>query len=126
MKLLNFYDLQENEVYRALHGGEKDHGYTYTLKNGRLFNTSKNKVSSLGFNKNIKFIKENIKFKDYDTLEFPVEMGVKTVKVGCQSLSIKDAVQLANDLLERYEENIILDEYPTHPDHTFVAEDIPF
>ena len=112
MKLLNFYDLEENEVYRVLHGGAFDHGYTYTLKSGQLFNITKNRVSSLGFNNNIKFIKENVKFKQYATLEFKVELGASTVKVGCQSLSIKDATQLANDILERYEENIILNDYP--------------
>ena len=126
MKLLDFHQLKEGTAYRVLHGGSKDHGSTYELRNGILFNRSKNKVSSLRFSKTIKFIEENIKLRNYDTLEFPVEMGVKTVKVGCQSLSIEDAVQLANDLLERYEENIILDNYPTHPDHTLLAEDIPF
>ena len=127
-KLLEFHQLKEFETYRVLHGGDKDHGSTYTLRNGILFNISKNKVSSLRFSRNIKFIKEDTKFKKYDTLEFIVEMGTRTVKVGCQALSIKDAVALANDLLERYEGNIIMNSYPDHPDSIISTEslDIPF
>lgn len=99
---LSFDQLEESKQYRVLHGGEKDHGYTYTLRNGVLFNLTKGKNSSLGFNRNIKFIASNEKFKEYSSIDFTVEFHSRGLKVGCQDISKEDAFELALDIIERY------------------------
>lgn len=100
--LLQFHNLEENKNYRVLHNGEKDHGYNYTLKNGLLFNLSKGKNSSLGFNKNIRFIETEHKFLRLESLDYEVEFHSRGAKIGCQNVSIDDLKEIAVQILVRY------------------------
>jgi hypothetical protein len=100
--LLQFSELKEGKLYRLLHGGQKDHGYNYILKNGKLFNRTKNRDSSLSFNQSIRFIETENKFLNLDSLDYEVEFHSKGMKVGCQNLVIDDALILANEIINRY------------------------
>ncbi len=105
-KLLQFHELEEGKVYRLLHGGSRDHGYDYELRStGRLYNTSKGRTSSVIFDNSIRF--KEVPRKDirtYDSLDFEVEFGGWMLTVGCQSISKVSAIQLAKDILEKYDE----------------------
>ena len=98
---LNFDQLENGKMYRVLHNGEKDHGYSYCLNAGRLYNFDKQRFSSLGFNKNIKFIDENKKFYKVESLEFPIEFHSRGIKIGCQNITNSDALLIALEIMDR-------------------------
>jgi hypothetical protein len=102
--LLTFDQLQEGVCYRLLHGGEKDHGYNYVLKNGVLFNQNKGKNSSIPFNTKTRFIETKNKFLTLPSLdnEYIIEFHSKGAKVGCQNISIEDLKELAAQIFVRY------------------------
>ena len=100
--LLQFHELEENTFYRVLHAGQRDHGYNYKLVNGQLFNHTKNKLSSLGFNKSIRFISTDLKIMSFPSLDHDIEFHSRGLKIGCQDLSIIDAKEIAYQILDRY------------------------
>ena len=107
MKKLKFKDLKLNKKYRVLHGGEKDHGYTYIKEwnylndTYNLVNITKNKISSLD-TKSLIFVEVDEKFRSYPTLDFKVEFTSKSIVVGCQTIDAFSAQLLANDILEHF------------------------
>lgn len=103
-KLLGFSDLKEGVQYRMLHGGERDHGYDYELRDGSLYNISRGRTSSVPFNLKTKFsaIETPYTFK-VDSLEFPVECFSDKIVVGCQTLSIDDVYEVFRFVKRYYE-----------------------
>lgn len=103
--LLQFHELEEGKFYKLLHGGERDHGYTYILNSaGALYNTSKNRLSKTPFNVKTRFVESNEYVKKYPSLSYSAEFKDSCFKVGCQELTLEDAVELALDIIERYGE----------------------
>ena len=98
---LNFDQLKNGVIYRMLFHGKKDHGYSYRLESGRLYNITKNRFSSIGFNKNVQFIDESKKFYRVDSLEFPIEFHSRGIKIGCQNVTNDDALLIALEIMER-------------------------
>ena len=101
--LLEFSQLENGKVYRMLHGGEKDHGYNYILKDGILFNQNKRKPSSVPFNMKTRFIETENKFLKLESLDYEIEFHSRGLKIGCQNLSVEDAKEIAAHILCRYE-----------------------
>lgn len=119
--LLSFEQLQDDgTLYRLLHGGEKDHGYNYSLRDGRLYNETMRRYSNVPFNAKIKFVKSDEKIKNYESLEYDVEFHSNGVKVGCQNITRNDAYSLAQDLLN------YLESTGYSPIERYASEDIPF
>ena len=129
VKYLTFDQLERGKFYRALHGGERDHGYNYTLNEGKLWNATKGKKSSLEYDKSLKFVATLDKFKRYDSLNFPVELTTKGVVVGCQTVDVDDALMLALDILNHFQDEKIVEAVEAikeQKSQTFVVDDIPF
>jgi hypothetical protein len=100
--LKQFHELEEGNFYRLLHGGDVDHGYDYQLVNGILRNVSKNKNSSVPFNTSTRFLETTQSLFKFDSLDHDVVFQDSGIKVGCQNLSIKDAKEIAFQILDRY------------------------
>lgn len=106
-ELLQFHELVDGLCYRLLHNGTLDLGYTYIINNnGELYNVTKNRKSKVGFNAHTRFILSNEYIKKYATLDHNVEFRDGELKVGCQTLSVPDAYELALDILDRYTEDV--------------------
>lgn len=100
--LKQFHELEEGKFYRILHGGDVDHGYDYQLIKGVLRNVSKNRASSVPFNTSTRFLETTQSLFKFDSLDHDVVFQDGGIKVGCQNLSIKDAKEIAFQILDRY------------------------
>ena len=95
MQEKQFHELEEGKQYRLLHGGEKDHGYVYELRDGRLYNKIKGKFSSVPFNTKVRFVESKTEKFRLDTLEFDVVLGPRQAQIGCQQVSREDLLEFA-------------------------------
>lgn len=111
-KLLQFHELKEGVYYRLLHNGRTDSGYTYELRAGRLYNANDGNFSRIPFSKDVRFIEENIKFKEYESIDREVEFYIEGIKLGCQNITKEDAIRLANDIIDMYDESLNPDDIP--------------
>lgn len=98
-----FHELKQGVTYRLLHGGEKDHGYTYILRDGRLFNTINNRYSSVPFNNRVRFIEHKQEKFRLTTLEFDVILGPRQGKIGCQTISREDLLEFSRRVQAFYQ-----------------------
>ena len=101
-ELKQFHELEEGKVYRLLHGGERDHGYNYELRNGVLYNKDGRRNSSVPFNNKVRFIEHIIEHFNLDSLEYVVEMMPRFAKIGCQTVLKKDLRKFYHKLGEFY------------------------
>jgi len=97
-----FHQLEEGKEYRLLHGGEKDHGYIYEIRDGRLFNKIKGRFSLLPFNNKVRFIESITKKFNLSTLEFDVVLGPRQARIGCQTISKEDLLEFSRLVQDFY------------------------
>ena len=99
---LGFHELEDDKEYRLLHGGEKDHGYIYELRDGRLFNKIKRRFSVVPFNNKVRFVESVTKKFNLSTLEFDIILGPQQAKIGCQNVSKEDLLEFSRIVQEFY------------------------
>lgn len=102
MEEKQFHELEEGKQYRLLHGGERDHGYIYEIRDGKLFNKIKGRFSSVPFNNKVRFVESITKKFNLSTLEFDVIFGPRQAKIGCQTISKEDLLEFSRLVQDFY------------------------